>query len=374
MKKSLGIYIHIPFCLKKCLYCDFCSFPDKKELYEDYTEELIRRIKSASAVCSEHRVNTVYFGGGTPTLLPVSCFKGLMDAVFSSFDVDENAEITAECNPATASAHYLTELRQIGVNRLSIGLQSIHENELRALGRAHSFEDFLETYGWARSAGFENISADLMYGIPEQTAESFRKSLVALSELGPQHISAYGLKIEKGTPFYKMKNSMSLPDEDTEYEMYLSMSEILGGYGYQKYEISNFSKKGYESKHNLRYWQGGEYLGFGVAAHSYFLGERFGNSRDIGAFLRGESIECERSSVDENEKLREYIMLSMRLSSGIELSEFETRAKKSFFEFYGRTNELIKNGYIKCTDGHIAFTDKGFFVSNAILSDMLDFE
>ena len=373
MKKSLGIYIHIPFCLKKCLYCDFCSFPDKKGLYEEYTEELIRRIKSVSAVCSEHRVDTVYFGGGTPTLLPLNCFEKLADTLLSSFDVAQNAEVTAECNPATASAQYLSELRKTGVNRLSIGLQSVHENELKALGRAHSFEDFLKTYGQAMAAGFENISADLMYGIPEQTAESFRESLSALAQLSPQHISAYGLKIEKGTPFYKMRDDLSLPDEDTEYEMYLSMSEILGGHGYEKYEISNFSKKGFESKHNLRYWQGGEYLGFGVAAHSYFFGERFGNSRDIGAFLRGESIECERSSVDEKEKLREYIMLSMRLSSGMELSEFEKKAKKSFVELYGRTNELIKNGYIKYENGRIAFTDKGFFVSNAILSDMLDF-
>ena len=372
MKKSLGIYIHIPFCLKKCPYCDFCSFPDKKGLYEEYTEELIRRIKSVSAVCSEHRVDTVYFGGGTPTLLPLNCFEKLADTLLSSFDVAQNAEVTAECNPATVSLDYLSELRKIGVNRLSIGLQSVHENELKALGRAHSFEDFIETYGWARSAGFENISADLMYGIPEQTVDSFKKSLMALAALSPQHISAYGLKIEEGTPFYEMRDDLSLPDEDTEYEMYLSMSEMLGDYGYEKYEISNFSKKGFESKHNLRYWQGGEYLGFGVAAHSYFFGERFGNSRDIGAFLRGESIECERSSVDEKEKLREYIMLSMRLSSGMELSEFERKAKKSFVELYGRTNELIKNGYIKNNDGHISFTDKGFFVSNTILSDMLE--
>ncbi len=373
MNKNLGIYIHIPFCLKKCLYCDFCSFPSRTDIYEDYTAALIAEMGRYAPLCTERQIDTVYFGGGTPTLLPIGCFEKLMAEVFSLFNVSKGAEITAECNPATAGLEYLWELRKMGINRLSIGLQSIHENELAALGRAHSFGDFLDTYRNARTAGFENISADLMYGIPEQTTDSFKESLIALCELSPDHISAYGLKIEAGTPFYRMQKGLTLPDEDTEYEMYLSMSEILEKYGYEKYEISNFAKKGYESRHNLRYWRGEEYLGFGVAAHSYFLGDRFGNSRNIDAFLKGERIECERSTVDSDERLREYIMLSLRLTEGLDTLEFERQTKISFFEFYGRAEEMIKTGYMRLCGGRIAFTDKGFFVSNAILSDMLDF-
>ncbi len=373
MKETLGIYIHIPFCLRKCLYCDFCSFPQRTDIYEAYTDALTANIKQFAPLCVDRRVSTLYFGGGTPTLLPIGCFERLMSELFSCFDIDEGAEITAECNPATASAEYLKRLRRSGVNRLSLGLQSIHEKELSALGRAHSCSELIDTYHLAREAGFGNISIDLMYGIPEQTPESFRQSLMAVCRLSPEHISAYGLKIEEGTPFYKMKDSLSLPDEDGELEMYLLMSEMLEGYGYRKYEISNFAKVGFESRHNLRYWEGKEYLGLGVAAHSYFLGERFGNSRDIDAFLRGECIECERSTIGEDEGLCEYIMLSLRLSRGIELSEFEKKTKKSFFEFYGRAQEMIAMGYMRVEDGRIAFTDKGFFVSNAILADMLDF-
>ena len=374
MKKSLGIYVHLPFCLKKCLYCDFCSFPNPEEgIYEAYTSRLLESISAASAVCSEYEVDTVYLGGGTPTLLPIACHQKLIKGIYNAFDVSPTAEISAECNPATADLGYLRELRNLGVNRLSIGLQSVHERELRALGRAHSYGDFLDTYSNARTAGFKNISADLMYGIPEQTAASFRESLTALAGLSPEHISSYCLKIEKGTPFYETKDSLSLPDEDTEYEMYCSMSEILGLYGYEKYEISNFAKKDRHSRHNTRYWQGKEYLGFGVAAHSFFQNERFGNSRDMRAFLRGESIECERSAIGERDELSEYIMLSMRLSRGIELSEFKKRFGVDFFQFYDKAEALLKTGHLATDGKRIFFTDKGFFVSNTVLADMLDF-
>ena len=372
-KKSLGIYIHIPFCLRKCLYCDFCSFPEGKEKMESYANELCRRIEAAPTH-SDRVVDTVYFGGGTPTLLPHPLFGKIFETVNKCFCLSDSAEITAECNPATADKAYLRALRDIGVNRLSIGLQSVHEKELTALGRAHGFEDFLRTYTDAREAGFSNISADLMYGIPHQTQESFRESLSRLARLSPEHISAYGLKVERGTPFYKMKDSLPLPDEDGECGMYLAMSELLPKYGYHKYEISNFAKVGYESRHNLKYWMGEEYLGFGVAAHSYFGGERFGNSRDMDAFLRGDSIECERYTVGEREGFNEYIMLSMRLSRGIDLAELERMTGKSFYELFPTARALAANGFIVEKNGRAAFTDKGFLVSNAILSDMLEFD
>lgn len=374
MKKSLGIYIHIPFCVRKCNYCDFCSFALGGDTADRYAKELCKRISEYKDICSEYSVDTVYFGGGTPTLLPLSCFGQIFSALRQTFDIAPHSEITVECNPATADLAYLSALRNMGANRLSIGLQSIHECELKRLGRIHSYEDFLAAFSDARKAGFDNISADLMYGIPNQTVDSFRESLLALAELRPEHISAYGLKIEKGTEFYKNRESLLLPDEDEEYEMYLSCSEILGYHGYEKYEISNFSLPGKPSKHNLRYWKGSEYLGFGVAAHSFFGGERFGNSRNIDAFLKGDDITEERYSLSDKEKFNEYIMLSLRLSEGLSLLEFKKKTGKSFFEFYPAVKSLTERGFMEIKDDRLSFTDKGFFVSNSILADMLDFE
>ena len=373
-RKKLGVYIHIPFCVKKCNYCDFCSFPDRdSRRVKRYVDELCTRIEG-SVELRGAQVDTLYFGGGTPTLLPLELFLKLIESVRVSASLCEDAEVTAECNPATVDLEYLRGLRGIGVNRLSIGLQSIHEKELESLGRAHSFEDFKVTYRQAREAGFENISVDLMYGIPHQTPQSFCESIEAVVKLSPEHISAYGLKVEKGTAFYSMGDSLILPCEDDECQMYLSMCDILERAEYEKYEISNFSRVGYESRHNLKYWQGEEYLGFGVAAHSYFCGERFGNSRDIESFLRGENIECERYILDENEKNDEYIMLSMRLRSGISLSEFEMREKKDFFEAFPFASALVDNGYLSERDGRVFFTHKGALVSNSILADMLQFD
>lgn len=374
MKKSLGIYIHIPFCISKCLYCDFCSFPRAgRELMENYSAELIRRIRASADMLGSRIIDTVYFGGGTPTLLPTEQIGNILSAIRESGQVADGCEITVECNPATADLSYLSHLRALGVNRLSIGLQSIHEVELRALGRAHTLSDFEQVFSDARRAGFDNISADLMYGIPCQTLESFEKSVEYLARLSPEHISAYGLKIEAGTPFYLKRESLVLPEEDEEYAEYSALSRILSNYGYEKYEISNFSKPDRYSRHNLRYWKGSEYLGFGVAAHSYFDGERFGASRDIDAFLSGKDITEGREIITEEEKFREYIMLSLRLTSGINLAEFKARYGKSFYDFYPKANLLTAQGFFQSDGDRLSFTDKGFFVSNAILSDMLDF-
>ena len=373
VKKSLGIYIHIPFCIKKCFYCDFCSFPNKKtELAERYTDELCRRIKEFSKNASEYCVDTVYFGGGTPTLLDIGGFEKLLSVLRDRFTISADCEISAECNPATADAEYLAKLRSLGVNRLSIGLQSVHDNELSALGRAHSYEDFKKIFFDARASGFDNISVDLMYGIPEQTTESFRESLEAIALLRPEHISAYCLKIESGTVFAKTQSTLRLPDEDEEFEMYLSCTDILSAHGYKKYEISNFSLDGKESRHNLRYWQGLDYIGFGVAAHSLICGERFGNSRDIDSFINGKDIEESRQELNETDIFNEYLMLSLRLTSGLSLHEFKKRFGKEFFEYYPRAKALIEAGYMQLFDNRLSFTDKGFFVSNSILSDMID--
>ncbi len=372
---TLGLYIHIPFCRSKCLYCDFCSFPRMSdEIVTRYADELCRRIAACAPRAKERIVDTIYFGGGTPTLLPIDDFSKILQTVASHYTLSSDCEITAECNPATADFAYLSSLRALGVNRLSIGLQSVHENELRALGRAHSFADFKAVFADARRAGFDNISVDLMYGIPNQTEESFRASIASLCDLEPEHISSYGLKIEDGTPFSRMQESLLLPDEDTEYRMYCLLTHELEKRAYHKYEISNFAKAGRHSRHNLRYWHGEEYLGFGVAAHSYFDGMRFGNSRDIDEFLRGEEITCERTALSLHEREEEYVMLRLRLAEGISLSDFWERTGEDFGARYPSVSRMVAGGFMKMENDRISFTDKGFFVSNAILADMLSFD
>ena len=372
---TLGLYLHIPFCRSKCRYCDFCSFPQMdSQAVNAYTDELCRRLIAAAPSTCGRSVNTVYFGGGTPTLLPIERFAKIMKTIAAHYALTSDCEITAECNPATADYPYLSALRALGINRLSIGLQSVHENELRALGRAHSFADFEIVFTDARRAGFDNISVDLMYGIPEQTEASFCASIRTVCALSPEHISAYGLKIEEGTPFWRMQASLPLPDEDEEYRMYCLLSHELQKAAYHKYEISNFAKLGRHSRHNLRYWHGEEYLGFGVAAHSYFGGVRFGNSRDMDAFLRGEDIVEERVTLSPHEREEESVMLALRLTEGILLSEFHARTGKDFEACYPMVSRMLDDGFMKKENGRIAFTDKGFFVSNAILAEMLSFD
>ena len=341
---------------------------------EKYTNELCRRIEQERSRLSDRIVDTVYFGGGTPSLLPVEAFSRIFDALRASCKISDDCEITCECNPATADETYFRALRALGVNRLSIGLQSVHDEELRRLGRIHSYADFVKTFSDARLAGVDNISVDLMYALPDQSLARFEESLVRLAELSPEHISVYGLKIEEETPFWTLRDTLSLPDEETELAMYLACTEILARYGYEKYEISNFAKRGRRSLHNLRYWRGEEYLGFGVAAHSYLDGERFGNSRDINAFLLGENIVEERVCLDESDLRNEYLMLRLRLSEGISEHELSERFGVHFRLLLPETDRLIAHGLLKEENGRIFFTDRGFFVSNAILSELLEFD
>ena len=369
----IGVYIHIPFCKRKCNYCDFCSFPDKDgSVMREYSAELCRRMRAFAQKHGRRSVDTVYFGGGTPTLLLMDCFESIFGALRECFAIEENAEITVECNPATVSEEGFARLRELGVNRLSIGLQSANDNELGALGRVHSFEELCQSYRMAREVGFDNVSLDLMYGIPEQTLESFENSLLRVCELAPEHISAYGLKIEEGTLFGRMRDSLVLPDEDTEYEMYRLCRRVLEEHGYARYEISNFSKSGYESRHNTRYWKLRDYIGFGVAAHSSFEGERFGNSRDIDAFLRGEDIVEERYFIDEDERRREYVMLGLRLAEGICDAEYREMCGRGMLEDMPMIEKFLQAGYLERFGDRVAFSDEGFFVSNAILAELLN--
>lgn len=373
--KKLGLYVHIPFCRSKCLYCDFCSFPRQdEERMVEYAAALFRDLKAYAPLCRDYEVDTVFLGGGTPTTFPAYLLKELMNEIYKNYNVSKNAEITAECNPVTGERELFARMHAAGINRLSIGLQSAHENELKALGRLHNFETFAACFADARAAGFDNISVDVMSGIPLQTPESRRQTLGKVIALGPEHISSYDLIIEAGTPFARKRATLSLPDEEAARRMYLEGIEFLLEKGYAQYEISNFARPGYESRHNLKYWNCDEYLGFGVAAYSDFGGARFGNSRDIEAYIAGSDITEERGTPDRNERASEYVMLRFRLCEGLDVSTFESRFGISFEEAYGKKLiPYLSEGLVRREGGRYFFSREGMLISNAILSEILDF-
>ena len=367
--KPIGLYVHVPFCERRCSYCDFCSYAvssldsSVRERYFDALVDEILSYKREEPIA----VDTVFFGGGTPSLLTVSEAEKIFAAIEKSFRVLPHAEITLEANPGTVTEEKLLAYKRLGVNRLSIGLQSIHENELKKLGRIHNFEEFLESYRLARELGYDNIGIDLMYGIPEQTSESLRETLDTVASLSPEHISAYGLIVEEGTQFFRERDTLMLPDEDTECDMYELTVSRLSELGYSHYEISNYAKEGRESRHNLHYWRAEEYIGVGVSAHSYFGGERYFNTDSIYEYSTGAAREVEACDVE-----LEYAMLRLRLAEGFSLDGYERRFSRSFTE--GREEKLRhleRLGYLRREGGRVALTDRGMYVSNAILSDLL---
>lgn len=367
--KSLGLYIHIPFCASKCRYCDFCSFPHPKhERVKNYISRISEEIEEYGRDYSEYTVNTVYFGGGTPTLLGADDLCGLLKTVKSAFCVTDDAEISVECNPATADAEYFKKIRLGGFNRLSIGVQSMNDAELRLLGRLHKAADAKRAVSDARVAGFDNVSVDVMYGIPDQTAESLKKTLEEIIELSPEHVSLYGLKIEDGTHFAKHRDELRLPDEDEEYDMYMSSTKLLASEGYEKYEISNFAKHGRYSRHNLKYWQREDYLGIGLAAHSCIGNKRFSAVCDIEKYLDGESVGGVEE-VSAHDVLCEKIMLGMRLGRGLDFGSLCGAE-----EYESRLSKYIPSGHVTRRGNSLAFSDEGMYISNYILSEILDFE
>lgn len=376
MKKSLGIYIHIPFCKSKCAYCDFYSFAPCGDIIDRYVAALCDHIKRLSEKAVEYSVDSIFIGGGTPTVLGGKRIAQISRVLHESFSVSDDVEFTVESNPGAVDFSDLSAMREAGVNRISFGLQSVHSNELAALSRIHTFDDFLKAYGDARAAGIDNINVDLMYGIPEQTIDSFESTLRVVAELLPEHISLYGLKIEEGTPFDRMKDSLVLPDEDEEYGMYSAAIEFLRTHGYSHYEISNYARDGKRSRHNLKYWGAEEYIGIGAAAYSYFDKKRYSYYSDAEKYISNiengiEPIdECEE--ISEKESLAEYIMLRLRLSDGIELDEFKRRFSADFD--ISRVKRYVDAGKMKLSDGKLAFTDEGMYVSNMILSDIVEFD
>lgn len=367
-----GLYVHIPFCLKKCNYCDFCSFSNLSEKEKsDYVNSLISEISGYKRE-EKIKADTVFFGGGTPSLLSVSDFEKITDALRESFDIDINSEFTLELNPKTVTREKLKAFIACGVNRISIGLQSIHENEQKMLGRIHNYSDFEEAYFMAREAGIKNISVDLMYGIPLQTKNSFGETLKKVISLSPEHISAYGLIIEEGTPFFEEHESLNLPSEDEECDMYDLARETLVQNGYRHYEISNYAKPGYESKHNLKYWKDKEYIGFGVSAYSYFEGARFGNTKSLADYISEPKVKINREVISKKDEAYEYAMLALRLSDGISLHEYKEKFGESFLS--GREEKIRRFsefGLLLLTDEKLCLSEKGFYLSNNVISELL---
>ncbi len=376
--KPIGLYVHIPFCVRKCAYCDFCSFDSFSKTDTDrYVKALCEEIASYKRE-PRIEIDTVFFGGGTPSLLSTSQLKMITDRVKDSFDISALSEFTVEVNPKTLTEEKLSGYLALGVNRFSIGLQSVHQNELKKLGRIHSFDDFLTTYELIRSAGVKNISVDLMYGLPNQTKESFIGSLEKIISLCPEHISVYSLILEENTPLFNEAKSLSIPDDDEVSDMYLAACSLLGSAGYTHYEISNFAKQGFECRHNLKYWRDEEYIGVGISAYSYFEGARFGNSGDrhdaasLSRYIDKEGGYQSFERTDLTAEAYEYAMLRLRLKEGLCLSEYESRFGHAFS--VGKEDlisRLCDAGLVMLTEGRLALTEKGFFVSNAILSELL---
>ena len=378
----LGLYIHIPFCKKKCEYCDFYSKCDISKA-DKYVKALVAQMKEYSTGANSYIVDSIYIGGGTPSVLKPKLFKKLFSGIYQNFKVIRTAEITVELNPNSVSRRLLKTLKRCNVNRLSFGVQSAHDDELRMLGRLHRFEDVKKSYYLARKVGFNNISMDIMYSLPDQTTQSLMETLDDVIEMGPDHISLYSLKIEEGTPFYDKRDSLRLPDDEEDVDMYFSSIEKLKNAGYTHYEISNFAKPGFECKHNLKYWNCDEYLGLGPAAASYYGGRRFTVIRDLDAYINAvlkkkdaSSIWSEDIDAPLDECYGDYVMLRFRLSEGVKFNYFKYRFPSCDFEelFGARLKPFVDRGLVVRTDEGYYLNDKGFYLSNYILSDVLSFD
>lgn len=369
-----GLYFHIPFCLKKCDYCDFCSFPALGEEQRSlYVSALITEMEGYAEGAKGAVFDTVFFGGGTPTLLAEGELSRILDAAYRLFTIENGAEVTAEANPATASKEKLTAMRRMGFNRMSVGVQSFSDTELSALGRVHSAADAHRFLDIVSASGFDNVNIDLMYGIPGQTAESWRKTLCEAVRLSPAHISAYSLILEEGTPLAEKKDTLVLPNEEEENAFDLYLKETLSQNGYRHYEISNYAREGRECRHNLHYWRNEPYLGFGVSAYSFFGGERYGNGRSFSAYLANPMGQiADREKVEGDALAYEWLMLRFRLAEGVPLGAYrETFGVDLLTRYADRVKKYEALGLMRITPTHLCLTEKGMRLSNAILVDFL---
>ena len=401
---GLEIYIHIPFCVKKCDYCDFLSAPADFETKEKYVEALINEIKLNKNKMSEYVVDTVFIGGGTPSLLEENQISKIMSFLRDNCNMSENPEITIECNPGTITESKLLEYKKSGINRISFGLQSANDEELKSIGRIHNYAGFLESYNLARKCGFDNINVDLMSALPGQTLKSYEATLNKVVRLEPEHISAYSLIVEENTLMYdrvkkaQIKGINILPDEESERKMYYLTNNILRSNGYRKYEISNYSKPGKECKHNIGYWQRKEYLGFGIGAASLYKENRYNNISDINKYIEvltnnikensinnvGNSSEVENQvnilnsivknlqQLTERDRMEEFMFLGLRMMEGVSMEKFEQYFGKTYMEVYGKVQKRMEDKRFLINDnGYVKLTEFGIDLSNYVMSEFL---
>ena len=368
-KRKLGLYLHVPFCKSKCIYCDFYSLARSEERMDAYTAALRTQLRAFAPRAAGYTADTVYFGGGTPSYLGAARLAGVLEEVCADYDVAPDAEITLEANPESArSVDALRTLRAAGFNRISLGMQSADDRELRAIGRIHTARQTEQAVDCARRAGFANLSLDLIYGLPAQTAARWRDNLAAAVALDPEHLSCYGLKVEPGTPLYERRADAQLPDDEMQAQAYLEAVETLARHGYAQYEISNFARPGRESRHNLKYWTLGEYLGFGPGAHSDFGGRRFAFARDLEAYLAGDIGRSEDNEIPPRERAAEYLMLGLRTANGV-------CARECALPFAAAEAELrvcASHGLAVQNGERWRLTPQGFLLSNAIIVRVLE--
>ena len=375
--KPLGLYIHIPFCKSKCIYCDFYSLPNSEEKMDRYVSALCRQLAEIAPRAAAHEVDTVYFGGGTPSWLGEKRLRQILKTVEKRYRLAKKPEVTLEANPDSAGDwKVLRALRRAGFNRLSLGVQSADDEQLKILGRPHTFAQAEEAAAAARKAKIKNLSLDLIYGLPGQTLESWKETLEKAAALSPEHLSCYGLKVEEGTPLRDMLETLDLPDDDAQADMYLWTVERLGELGYRQYEISNFAKPGYESRHNLKYWTLGEYAGFGPGAHSDLGDVRYACVRDLDAYCLG--VEAQGDILSENERIPprerdvEYLMLGLRLAKGVSRQEFEYRFRLPFGPVQAALERFERSGHAILRSGRWHLTPEGFLLSNQIIGQCLE--
>ena len=400
-KKKLEIYVHIPFCAKKCAYCDFLSFPGNMRMRREYTDKLLEEIRIQSSFVREYQVDTIFLGGGTPSVLDVTDITAIMGTLKEHYDIAPDAEITIEVNPGTVKMEGLVAYREAGINRVSMGLQSADDTELRYLGRIHTYDEFLKSFQRVRMAGFTNVNVDLISAIPGQTPESWRNTLKKTAMLKPEHISAYSLIVEEGTPFYdrygghvemesyemspeerrRLMALPDLPDEDTEREMYYMTRNCLAEQGYERYEISNYARPGFECRHNVGYWTGTGYLGLGLGASSYLEGCRFHNTSDFQSYVSAhfddeaefcQALRQDMEQLSVKSKMEEFMFLGLRMTKGISEIDFVSMFGVKIEGVYGPVIErLIGDGLLKREGVWISLTEWGMDVSNFVLSEFL---
>ena len=397
-KKKLEIYVHIPFCAKKCAYCDFLSFPGNMRMRREYTDKLLEEIRIQSSFVREYQIDTIFLGGGTPSILDAADITAIMGALKEHYDIAPDAEVTIEVNPGTVKMEGLAAYREAGINRVSMGLQSADDTELRYLGRIHTYDEFLKSFQRVRMAGFTNVNVDLISAIPGQTPESWRNTLKKTAMLKPEHISAYSLIVEERTPYYDRYGGhvemegyeMSpeerrilmalpdLPDEDTEREMYYMTRNCLGEQGYERYEISNYARPGFECRHNVGYWTGTGYLGLGLGASSYLEGCRFHNTSDFQSYVSAhiddkaefnQTLRQDFEQLSVKSKMAEFMFLGLRLTRGVSAEGFITRFGQSIRNVYGGViDKLEREGLLEHKNGYYRLTERGLDLSNYAMS------